>query len=120
MRVIFRVTLAAFGGYVASAGWSATLALALRGALGRGDAAVLAAMLAFVFFWALALWLTTTPRLARAGLVTLGVTLAGAGHNDVLDAARGAYLAGVETFLREVKSEPRPSGSGRRGRRGWR
>jgi len=42
------------------------------------------------------------PERSESAAAKRFVTLAGAGHNDVLDAARGAYLAGVETFLREV------------------
>lgn len=42
------------------------------------------------------------PEKSKSGVGKRFVPLAGAGHNDVLDAARGAYLAGVETFLREV------------------
>lgn len=95
LRVIFRVTLALLGGYVATAVCSAALALSLRDSLGRGEASVLAAMLAFILFLLALLWITTTPRLARAGLVMVCVTLAGVGLSRWLSAGAWPTLAAL-------------------------
>ena len=94
-RVIFRVTLALFGGYAASAVWSAVLALGLRNSIGAGEATVLAAMLAFILFLLALLWITTTPRLARAGLLTVGATLVGVGLSRWLSAGAWPTLAAL-------------------------
>jgi hypothetical protein len=93
LRLISRVTLAIVGGYAAAAVWSAVLALCLRDSLGRAEATVLAAMLAFILFLLALLWITTTPRLARAGLVTVSVTLAGVGLSRWLSAGAWPSLA---------------------------
>ena len=95
LRVIFRVTLAILGGYVAAAVCSAALALSLRDSLGRGEATVLAAMLAFILFLLALLWITTTARLARAGLVMICVTLAGLGLSRWLSAGAWPTLAAL-------------------------
>jgi len=94
-RVIFRVTLALGGGYAAAAVWSAALALWLRDSLGRAEATVLAAMLAFILFLLALLWITTTPRLARASIVALSVTLVGVGLSRWLSAGAWPTLAAL-------------------------
>ncbi|HWO13236.1 MAG TPA: hypothetical protein VNN80_27235 [Polyangiaceae bacterium] len=95
LRVILRVTLAVGGGYAAAAVWSAALALGLRGSVARAEAAVLAGMLAFLFFLLLLLWLLTTPRLGRAGLLVVGLVLGGAGLSRVLSAGAWPSLAAL-------------------------
>ena len=95
LRVISRVTLALFGGYAAAAVWSAALALCLRDGLGRAEATVLAAMLAFILFLLMLLWISTTPRLARALVVTLSLTLVGVGLSRWLSAGAWPTLAAL-------------------------
>jgi hypothetical protein len=69
LYVAQRVALAAIGGYAVSAQAAAWAALALRPLLGRSEAVVLSAMLAFVLYLVVLLWAFAERRLLRLWLV---------------------------------------------------
>ncbi len=82
--VVIRLVVAIGGGYAVSAGFAALMALALPAAtpMPRGEAVVLASMLAFLVYLALLIWAFAEPRLMRlcfilviAGAVSWGGAL---------------------------------------------
>ncbi len=79
--VVFRVLIGIGGGYLASAAWSAALAVVLYRLAGfdRAESTVLCSLLGFAFYLFALLWAFSAQKLSHVAVVLMGGALLGYG-----------------------------------------
>lgn len=96
LPITLRIAAIVVGGYFAAAGLASLAAVALPAAgwLGRADALVLSAMLAFLAYLVIALWLTAERSLVRACVVPSAIAIGafGLAHLIAPASATGGVL----------------------------